>query len=100
MGNEFLGGEWCCMSDTRVAAGVLYELVTVGKLAVSMANCKVSDVTSLLQVDREVATVLQFDQCLVGGGWVVLSFFHFGITSLNTGFNLLKLTKLHDNVHN
>ena len=61
------------MSDTRVATGVLYKLVTVGKLAGSMANCKVSDVASLLQVDCEVATVLQFDQCLVGGGWVALS---------------------------
>ena len=46
------------------------------------------DVAELLQVDYEAATELWFDQCLIGGSWVALTFFCFGMT---TGFNLLQL---------
>ena len=76
------------MSDTGVAAGILFRLVTVGVLAISMAYHDILDVAELLQVDCEAAAELWFDWCLVGGGWVVLTFFCFGMT---TGFNLLQL---------
>ena len=56
------------MSDVSVAAGVSFELVKVGILVDSMADCKVFGVVALLRVDHEEAALLQFDQCLVGGG--------------------------------
>ena len=62
------------------------KLVTVGFLA-----------RQLLQVNHQEAAVLlskkRLDQYLIGGGWVALPFFHFSMTSLNGGFNLLKLTR-------
>ena len=72
------------MSNTGVDAGISFRLVTVDVLAVSVADRDISDVAELLQVDREVAVVLQFDWCLVGSGWVALPFFYFCMT---TGLN-------------
>ena len=76
------------MSDTGVAAGISFRLVIVGVLAISMAYHDILDVAELLQVDYEAAAELWFDQCLVGGSWVALTFFCFSMT---TGFNLLQL---------
>ena len=43
----------------------------------------------------------KLDQCLIGSGWVALTLFYFGMTSLNSGFNLLKLTQNYgDNINN
>lgn len=54
------------MCDVGVAAGVLYGLVTVGILTVLVADRDILDVAELLQVDREAAAVLQFNQHLFG----------------------------------
>ena len=64
----------------------------MGVLAVTMVDCDVLDVAELLRVDYEVTAVLRFERCLVSGGWVMVPFFHFDMT---TGFNLLQLIQIY-----
>ena len=51
-----------------VTAGVSFGLVTVGVL-------------DILMTDREAATVMHLERCLVSGGWVAFPFFRFGMTT-------------------
>ena len=81
-----------------VAAGVSFGLITVGVLTVLTTDPDVSGMADLLRVDSKASAVLMFDQHLAGGGWMVLPFFHFGMT---TGFNLLQLTQAYmTTIHN
>ena len=51
-----------------------------------------SKVTVVLRFKCKVAAVLRVDRRLVGGGWVELPFFCFGMTTYDTG-QLTKLTQ-------
>ena len=58
------------------------------------------EVTVVSRLKCEVAAALRVDHHLVGGSWVALPFFRFGMTTYNTD-QLTKInTKLHDDIHN
>ena len=43
------------------------------------------EVTTVLRFKHKVAPVLWVDWRLIGGGWMALPLFHFGMTTYDTG---------------
>ena len=100
-----------CVASTEVLLSVSLVLVVVVTLPVVISDCisgvatlpwacyKVAvvlqfehEVTVVLHLKCKVAAVLWVDRHLVSGGWVVLPFFRFGMTTYDTG-QLSKLTQ-------
>ena len=94
-----------CVASTEVLVSVLLVLVVVVTFPVVISDC-ISGLPQpchevamalpfepvVLRFKRKVAAVLWVDWHLVGGGWVVLPFFHFSMTTYSTG-QLTKLTQ-------